>query len=129
MTASIFVLNKARHAEAAAAPPRPPDVAEMRRPIRVGLVLSGLIVLAIFVWGSFAKLSGAVIAHGIVVVDGNSKKIQHPQGGLVRQILVRNGARVAAGDLLVRLDDTQTRASLGIVIAQLTELTGRKLRS
>src|SRR5580704_9101496 len=128
MTASILMLKRARPSEGATVPPAPPDVAEMRRPILIGLALSGLIVLAIFVWGSFAMLSGAVVAHGIVVVDGNSKKIQHPQGGLVRQILVRNGARVAAGDLLVRLDDTQTRASLGIVIAQLTELTGRKLR-
>ena len=128
MTASILFLNRTRQPEVANPPPGPPDVAAMRRPILIGLALSGLIVLAIFVWGSFAKRSGAVVAHGIVGVDGNSKKIQHPQGGTVRQILVRNGARVAAGDLLVRLDDTQTRASLGIVTAQLTELTGRKLR-
>ena len=128
MTASILVLNRTRQPEPAVPPPGPPDAAEMRRPIFIGLVLSGLIVLAIFVWGSFAQLSGAVVAHGIVVVDGNSKKIQHAQGGIIRQILVKNGARVAAGELLVRLDDTQTRASLGIITSQLTELTGRKLR-
>ena len=91
----------------------PADVAELRRPLATGLVLSGLIGLAIFVWGSVATLSGAVIAHGIVVVDGNSKKIQHPQGGVIGQILVRDGSRVSAGDLLVKLDDTQARALLG----------------
>jgi HlyD family secretion protein len=128
MTASILFLDKARRPEETGTPSGSADTAEMRRPVRIGLILSGLIVLAIFVWGSFARLSGAVIARGIVVVDGNSKKIQHQQGGMIRQILVKNGSRVNAGDLLVRLDDTQTRASLGIVTAQLTELTGRKLR-
>jgi HlyD family secretion protein len=82
----------------------------------------------VFVWGSLATLSGAVVAPGIVVVDGNSKKIQHPQGGVIGQILVRDGARVSAGDLVIKLDDTQLRASLGVITSQLTELTGRKLR-
>jgi HlyD family secretion protein len=104
------------------------DVAELRRPLVAGLVLSVMIVVAVFVGGSFAKLSGAVIASGMVVVDGNIKKIQHPQGGVIGQILVRNGTRVSAGDLLVKLDDTQTRASLGIISSQLTELLGRKAR-
>jgi len=62
------------------------------------------------------------------VVEGNSKKIQHQQGGVIGQILVRDGSRVAAGDLLVKLDDTQARALLGIVTSQLTELLGRKAR-
>ncbi len=129
MTASILPLNKSlgTRSEVRLAA-KSPDVAELRRPLAAGLALCGLIVLAIFVWGSFAKLSGAVIAHGIVVVDSNSKKIQHAHGGMILQILVRNGTRVAAGDVLVRLDDTQTRASLGIVTSQLTELIGRKAR-
>jgi HlyD family secretion protein len=105
-----------------------PDIAELRRPLVVGLVLSGLIVLSLFVGGSFANLSGAVIAFGIMVVDSNTKKVQHPQGGVIGQIFVRNGTRVSAGDLLVKLDDTQTRASLGIISSQLTELLGRKTR-
>ena len=87
-----------------------------------------MIAVAIFVWGGVATLSGAVVAPGIVVVDGNSKKIQHPQGGVIGQILVRDGSRVSAGDLLIKLDDTQLRASLGVVTSQLTELTGRKAR-
>jgi len=129
MTASVLPLNRnQRHSTEVRVPAASPDVAELRRPLAVGLALSGLIVFAVFVWGGFAKLSGAVIARGIVVVDSNSKKVQHLQGGVIRQILVKNGTRVAAGDVLVRLDDTQTRASLGIVSAQLTELVGRKAR-
>jgi HlyD family secretion protein len=104
------------------------DVSELRRPLTAGLVLSGAIVLALFAGGSFAKLSGAVIASGIVVVDSNAKKIQHPQGGVIEQIFVKNGARVSAGDLLVKLDDTQARALLGIVSSQLMELLGRTAR-
>ena len=129
MTASVLAANNNRHTPRV---PRPAaqasDVAELRRPLTAGLVLSGMIAVAVFVGGSFANLSGAVIASGMVVVDGNTKKIQHPQGGVIGQILVRNGTRVSAGDLLVKLDDTQTRASLGIISSQLTELLGRKAR-
>jgi HlyD family secretion protein len=129
MTASVVVLNKTSRSLKQIRPATAPaDIAEMRRPLAIGLAVSGLIALAIFVWGGVATLSGAVIAHGIVVVDGSSKKIQHQQGGVIGQILVRDGSRVSAGDLLVKLDDTQARALLGIVTSQLTELLGRKTR-
>jgi HlyD family secretion protein len=129
MTASVVVLNKTSRSSTQIRPaPVPADIAEMRRPLTIGLAVSAMIGLAVFVWGSVATLSGAVIAHGIVVVDGSSKKIQHQQGGVVGEILVKDGSRVSAGDLLVRLDDTQARALLGIVTSQLTELIGRKTR-
>ena len=61
------------------------------------------------------KLSGALIAPGSVVVDSNVKKVQHPTGGIVGELRVRDGDRVKAGDVVVRLDDTVTRANLAIV--------------
>jgi HlyD family secretion protein len=129
MAASVVPLN---HNLRTSKENRPAEVlaydAALRRPLATGLLLSCLIGLAVFAWGSVATLSGAVISHGIVVVDGNSKKMQHPQGGVIGQILVRDGSRVSAGDLLVKLDDTQARALLGIYTAQLTELIGRKTR-
>jgi HlyD family secretion protein len=129
MTVSVLAENNKRHTRPVPRPAaRASDVAELRRPLIAGLVLSGMIAVAVFVGGSFANLSGAVIAAGMVVVDGNIKKIQHPQGGVIGEILVRNGTRVSVGDLLVKLDDTQTRASLGIISSQLTELLGRKMR-
>ncbi|QIG94456.1 MULTISPECIES: HlyD family type I secretion periplasmic adaptor subunit [unclassified Bradyrhizobium] len=129
MTASVVALNKNLRRSTGARPAASPvDVAELRRPLATGLALSGLVALAVFGWGSVATLSGAVIAHGIVVVDGSSKKIQHQQGGVIGEILVRDGSRVSAGDLLVKLDGTQARALLGIVTSQLTELVGRKTR-
>jgi HlyD family secretion protein len=128
MTASVALSGSPRRSKD---PPRAAaqnDTAELHRPLTIGLKLCCVIAVAVFIWGSVAKLSGAVVAPGMVVVDGNSKKIQHPQGGVIGEILVRDGARVAAGDLLIKLDDTQLRASLGVVTSQLTELTGRKAR-
>ena len=93
-----------------------------------GLALVGLLATAVVGWAANSQLSGAVIAAGQVVVDGSVKKIQHPTGGVVGEIRVKNGDLVAEGDLLMLLDDTQTRANLGIVTTQLTELIGRNAR-
>jgi HlyD family secretion protein len=62
------------------------------------------------------------------VVESNIKKVQHPTGGIVALIPVKNGDRVQAGDTVLKLDDTQARANLGIVVSQLIQLTGRKAR-
>ena len=66
-------------------------------------------------WSATTVLSGAIIAPGSIVVENNSKKVEHPSGGTVGAILVHNGDRVKAGDVLVRLDDTQARSSLAII--------------
>nr|WP_320201858.1 HlyD family type I secretion periplasmic adaptor subunit [Agrobacterium sp. rho-13.3]MDX8311638.1 HlyD family type I secretion periplasmic adaptor subunit [Agrobacterium sp. rho-13.3] len=79
-------------------------------------------------WAATANLSGAVIGTGTVVVDGNVKRIQHREGGIVGDILVRNGALVKAGDLLIRLDETVTRANLAMVSKQINQLSARRLR-
>jgi len=79
-------------------------------------------------WAATAKLAGAVIAEGTVVVDSSVKKVQHPTGGVVGQILVRDGDKVEAGQLLLRLDETITRANLQIVVGQVEELTARRAR-
>ena len=79
-------------------------------------------------WATTTEISGALIAPGTVVVDSNIKKVQHPTGGVVGELLVNDGDRVKAGDLLVRLDDTVTKANLAIVTKTLTELYARKAR-
>ncbi len=79
-------------------------------------------------WAAMARLSGAVIGVGTVVVDGNVKKIQHREGGIIGKIFVRNGSRVEAGDLLIKLDDTITRANLAIVTNQIDQLAARRIR-
>jgi HlyD family secretion protein len=79
-------------------------------------------------WAGTARLSGAVIASGSVLVDEEVKQIQHLDGGVIRAIEVRAGDSVEAGQLLIRLDDVQIRAERSIVSDQLTELRGRLTR-
>src|SRR5262245_27978230 len=90
--------------------------------------LIALMVLSCGLWATTTSIAGAVIASGIVVVESNIKKVQHQSGGIVAVIPVKNGDRVQAGDTVLRLDDTQARANLGIVVSQLIQLTGRKAR-
>ncbi len=96
--------------------------------LALAVILIGTFTALIGGWAATAKISGAVIAPGSVVVDSNSRKVQHPTGGVVGEINVTNGDVVEAGQVVVRLDATQTRAALGIITSQLTELIGRKAR-
>jgi HlyD family secretion protein len=79
-------------------------------------------------WAASFHLSGAVIAPGTIVVESSVKKVQHPTGGVVGGILVKEGDRVEAGQVLVRLDETLTKASLGIVLSQREEFMARQAR-
>lgn len=79
-------------------------------------------------WAGYAQLTGAVIAQGKVAVRKQVKLIQHRDGGIVAEILVANGDAVNAGDVLIRLDETQTKAELGVLKGQLAELEGRRAR-
>lgn len=79
-------------------------------------------------WAGTVEISGAIVAHGAVVVDTHEKKVQHSTGGIVSAILVRDGAHVEAGDLLVQLSDVIPRANLAFVTKSLDELYARKSR-
>ena len=103
-----------------------------RPSIRLHLII-GLAVVAILAgglggWASTAEISGALIAPGSVVVESNVKKVQHPTGGVVGEVLARDGDLVKAGDVVVRLDDTVTKASLAIVTKNLDGLWARGAR-
>ncbi len=102
--------------------------ASIRRHVIVGCALVAFLGVGLGGWASTAEISGALIAQGSLVVDSNVKKVQHPTGGVVGEVRVRDGDRVKAGDILVRLDETVTRANLAIVTKGLTELYARKAR-
>ena len=89
----------------------------MRALLVVGGLAFGLMVLL--------PLSGAVVVPGNLVVQSNVKTIQHPTGGVVSQIPVRNGMRVTTGDLLLRLDSTQAQANQQVVSKQLDEVRAK----
>ncbi len=108
--------------------PRPVAHGSIRRHLAVAIGLSIALVFGVGGWAVFTDISAAVIAPGQLVVETNVKKVQHPTGGVVGELLVREGQRVAAGDVLVRLDETQTRANLDIVLKAMDELAARRAR-
>jgi membrane fusion protein len=100
----------------------------LRRHVILAGALTTLLVGGVGGWAATSSLASAVITSGTVVVDGNVKKVQHPSGGIVGELLVRNGDTVEAGQVLIRLDETLTLANLKIVRATLAQLHVRRAR-
>jgi HlyD family secretion protein len=107
----------------------PPDLRRaLHRQVAAIAATALLLVVGLGGWAATTEFTGAVIASGQLVVGSNSKKVQHPSGGVVGELRVRDGLHVAAGEVLVRLDDTQTRANLAIIVKALNELGARQAR-
>jgi HlyD family secretion protein len=100
----------------------------IRRNIVGSAVVVAVLAIAVGGWAGTTELAGALIASGSVVVDSNAKKVQHPTGGVVGELSVREGDRVKSGSIVARLDQTITRANLAIVRKGLDELSARKAR-
>lgn len=79
-------------------------------------------------WATFAPLDSAALAPGVVTVQSYRKTVQHLEGGIVRELLARDGDLVAAGDSLIVLDDTQIRAEYGITRSQLVAAQAMEAR-
>jgi HlyD family secretion protein len=79
-------------------------------------------------WATIVPMSGAVVLPGRLVVESSVKKIQHPTGGVVAEILVQDGAHVNTGALLARLDQTQVQANQQLVADQLDQTRARMAR-
>jgi HlyD family secretion protein len=107
---------------------RPDPRAAIRRLNITGFVVLVVVLGGAGAWATTTQLSGAVIAPGTVVVESNVKKVQHATGGIVGELYVRNGVKVEQGQILLRLDETVARATLGIVSSQIDELSAREAR-
>ena len=94
----------------------------------IGLSLVGVLAGGLGTWASTQEISGALIAPGQIVVESNLKKVQHPTGGVVGELLARDGDVVKSGQILVRLDDTVTKANLAIVTKNLDAAMARAAR-
>lgn len=97
-------------------------------PLGVGFSALAILVGVLGVWSVKARIAGAVVSRGMIQVESNRQVIQHPQGGVVGEILAKDGDQVQANDILIRLDDTLLRAELTIIERQLAEIRARRAR-
>ncbi len=120
-------------ASAKATPPTPPELPDdkgfsARWPLMMGLIALLVLVGGFGAWATLTNISGAIIASGRIEVDRNRQVVQHPDGGVVEELLVKEGDVVEAGDVLIRLDPTQLASELAIIEGQLFELMARRGR-
>lgn len=101
---------------------------DTKRAIRVGQLAILLAFVGVGAWAAFAPLHGAVVAVGVVKVDNNRKTVQHNEGGIVSQILVRDGQRVVQGQPLIILEDSQVAATYGVLRSALDAELARTAR-
>lgn len=102
-------------------------------PFGVGLTLCGLGIIALFgtalaAWAMLVPLEGAVVAPGLVAVESNVRTVQHLEGGIVEEILVREGDTVDAGEVVIRLGSTHPSAALNELQAQYFEARATEAR-
>jgi len=108
--------------------PRVRERPEILRPLGLGL-LSGVMFIGLLAgWSYLAPLSSAAVASGQVVADGNRRTVQHLEGGIIRELLVKDGDHVRAGQVIVRLDDTQSAASSDLTRGQWDALRAQDAR-
>ena len=105
-----------------------PALHSIQRYMIVGMAMVAFVTFGIGGWAATSQLTGAVIGQGVVVVDSSVKKVQHSTGGIVGELRVRDGDRVNVGDILIRLDETQTLANANIVTTSVDELLARQAR-
>lgn len=96
--------------------------------LAIGALICALLVFGLGGWAATTYLDGAIVVRGQLAVSGNVKQIQHRDGGIVDEILVRDGMRVEAGQELLRLDDTALRGNHAIIEAQLVDLIAKRRR-
>ena len=109
----------------------PPSGTPFRR-LRTLAVLAfsvvGLFIVGFGLWAAYAPLESAAIAGGIVEAESSRKTIQHLEGGIIGRIMVNDGDKVAAGQPLIRLDDTRARATVQVLQVQLWEAQALEAR-
>ena len=99
-----------------------------KRPAAIGYALIIFTFLGLGGWSALAKLDSAVTASGIVAEGTGRKSVQHLEGGIIKEILIREGEHVTAGQVLFRLDPTQAQSNLGLLQNQLDALLAEEAR-
>jgi HlyD family type I secretion membrane fusion protein len=110
---------------------RPEDVPErpmLRGPLAAGILLSAIFFAGFGGWAAVAPLASATLAEGVIRVETHRKTVQHLEGGIAREILVAEGDEVEAGDVLMRLDQTQSGTAVAVLSGQRDALLALKAR-
>ena len=112
---------------------RAPGPADLPSESAWGPIATGIVILALFfgglgTWAATAPLNAAVVGDAVVKVAGNRKSVQHINGGIVRELLVEEGGRVNADQVLLVLDNTEARAEYDLVFQQMTTLEAQEAR-
>ena len=102
--------------------------ADPAAPARIGLLVILAFLAIVGAWGLYAPVSGAAIAAGNLQVEGQHQSVQHPDGGVVETLHVREGAAVQAGDVLMTLSSSEPAARLAILLAERDTLWAREAR-
>jgi HlyD family type I secretion membrane fusion protein len=100
----------------------------MSRPMMIGLLALGILVGGFGGWATLTEISGAIVASGQIEVDQNRQVVQHPDGGVVKDIYVEEGDAVSVGDVLISLDPSIEESELSIIQGQVFELMARRGR-
>lgn len=100
----------------------------VRKPLIIGLLAILGLFGGVFAWAATSGISGAVLGKGKVEASGQRFAVQHPVGGIVAEILVKNGDKVNSGDVVLRLDDPALHSELGAVESELFELLANEAR-
>ncbi len=90
----------------------------LRRPVRLGLLVMVVFAFSFIGWGGFVPLAGGAIAPGVISPDGDRKTVQHLEGGIIAQLLVRDGDTVSPGQPLVLLESIQPKATHDMLVSQ-----------
>lgn len=99
-----------------------------RSPILASLIIIALTFAGFGYWASSAPMAGAVVASGSFVATGQNKIVQHFEGGIIKEILVKEGDVVSAGDVLVKLDETAAEANLERLVIRQARLQAIQAR-
>jgi len=104
------------------------DIPDWKRPAILGYLIVTVTFFVLGAWSAIAKLDSAVVASGVVAVESNRKTVQHLEGGIIKEILVREGQRVKQGDILFRIDSTQAQANFDLQQNQLYAALAQEAR-
>jgi HlyD family secretion protein len=99
-----------------------------KKPVLIGVLALCLLVFGFGGWATLTQISGAIVAQGQIEVQQARQVVQHPDGGVVSEILVSDGDQVRAGQMLIRLDGSLLQSELAIVEGQFFELLARRGR-